>query len=223
MTLWNQKVNERNFSLERPWYKFAISLLSDVINHDSCIVELGSGRGEFAKLIKDNFSSYNVSYLGLDGNPDYLNPDADLNFKIADFEKKIDLKSNSADIVVTLEVIEHLVNAENFLLEVSRVLKPGGILIISTPNVGFILNRLRYLLRAEVLQEGIHFRFFNFKLLSTKLQSANFRIIKKNSCMPFILYNFISRMLGGKRKYVKVPDFIESIFATNFIWALKNK
>jgi SAM-dependent methyltransferase len=46
----------------------------------------------------------------------------------------LDLSDDSFDLVVSFETIEHTVNPKQFLSEVKRVLKPGGILIISTPN-----------------------------------------------------------------------------------------
>jgi SAM-dependent methyltransferase len=44
------------------------------------------------------------------------------------------LADSSADAVVTLQVLEHLGDAEGFLLEIARVLRPGGVLVLSTPN-----------------------------------------------------------------------------------------
>src|SRR6266404_1383353 len=38
------------------------------------------------------------------------------------------------DLVVAFEIIEHLENPQVFLKEMDRVLGPGGILIVSTPN-----------------------------------------------------------------------------------------
>lgn len=38
------------------------------------------------------------------------------------------------DAVVSFETIEHLSSPENFLAEVKRILKPGGVFICSTPN-----------------------------------------------------------------------------------------
>lgn len=44
------------------------------------------------------------------------------------------IRKDTFDLVVALEVIEHLKSARSFLLELKRVLKPNGCLLISTPN-----------------------------------------------------------------------------------------
>ncbi len=62
----------------------------------------------------------------------------------------IPLEDNTVDVVVTFETIEHIKNYRKFLDEISRVLKPDGLLIISTPNdVEFA--------------EGNHFHLHEFK------------------------------------------------------------
>lgn len=49
--------------------------------------------------------------------------------------EKLPFKNESFDTVTMLEVIEHLKNPERALKEIHRVLKKGGQVIISTPNV----------------------------------------------------------------------------------------
>ncbi|MCM8787819.1 MAG: class I SAM-dependent methyltransferase [Candidatus Omnitrophica bacterium] len=46
----------------------------------------------------------------------------------------LDFKDKTFDVVVSLEVIEHLLEQDKFLYELKRVLKDDGIAIISTPN-----------------------------------------------------------------------------------------
>jgi SAM-dependent methyltransferase len=62
------------------------------------------------------------NYIGLD----YI----DVDFEIGKFP----LESNSVDIAVSLAVIEHLRDPENFIREIFRCLKPGGLIYLSTPN-----------------------------------------------------------------------------------------
>ncbi len=46
----------------------------------------------------------------------------------------IDFPNGSFDVVVSFETIEHISSREEALLELRRVLRPGGTLIISSPN-----------------------------------------------------------------------------------------
>jgi ubiquinone/menaquinone biosynthesis C-methylase UbiE len=51
--------------------------------------------------------------------------------------QKIGMKNNSLDVVVSFETIEHLPKPNEFLLEMRRVLRKTGILVLSTPNKDF--------------------------------------------------------------------------------------
>jgi 2-polyprenyl-3-methyl-5-hydroxy-6-metoxy-1,4-benzoquinol methylase len=49
------------------------------------------------------------------------------------------------DGVDLVEVIEHIENQPQLVREINRVLKPGGMLLVSTPNVLNMMSRLRFL------------------------------------------------------------------------------
>jgi 2-polyprenyl-3-methyl-5-hydroxy-6-metoxy-1,4-benzoquinol methylase len=53
------------------------------------------------------------------------------------------------DAIVASDIIEHLVNSDRFVIELRRVLRPGGRLVVTTPNLAFWWSRIR-LLRGRV-------------------------------------------------------------------------
>jgi len=61
----------------------------------------------------------------------------------ADIEAGLPFAPESFDCVVAAEIIEHLDDTDSFLKELKRILAPGGLLVISTPNLAWWLNRLR--------------------------------------------------------------------------------
>jgi ubiquinone/menaquinone biosynthesis C-methylase UbiE len=72
-----------------------------------------------------------------------------IEYRLGDGES-IPLDDDSVDVVVTFETIEHIKNYKKFLDEVRRILKPDGLLLVSTPNdVEFA--------------EGNHFHLHEFK------------------------------------------------------------
>ena len=57
------------------------------------------------------------------------------NFKLCDLNQPWPYPSDWADVVLSVEVIEHLENPWHHFREARRVLKSGGILILTTPNI----------------------------------------------------------------------------------------
>src|SRR5262245_29899428 len=59
----------------------------------------------------------------------------------AELDTGVPVRSGSADVVIMSEVIEHLVDTDSAIEEAHRVLKPGGSLLLSTPNLAAWYNR----------------------------------------------------------------------------------
>src|SRR5215831_3065210 len=50
--------------------------------------------------------------------------------------------SNSFDCVLFTEVIEHVAHPDEFMINVARMMKPGGVAVMTTPNGGYFRNTL---------------------------------------------------------------------------------
>jgi SAM-dependent methyltransferase len=61
-----------------------------------------------------------------------------------DLNSFLPFKSGSFDAVNLVEVIEHIENQPQLIREIGRVLKPEGVVLISTPNILNMLSRLRF-------------------------------------------------------------------------------
>jgi len=72
-------------------------------------------------------------------------------YKLDIEEEPLPCEDESLDLVLLLEVFEHLYRRPNHVFrEIRRVLKPGGALIISTPNGGRIDTIIKYILRGDL-------------------------------------------------------------------------
>ncbi|MGW3389826.1 class I SAM-dependent methyltransferase [Streptomyces cinereoruber] len=104
-----------------------------------------------------------------------------------------------ADAVLFSEVIEHLVDPDRAMDELRRVLRPGGHLMLSTPNLAAWYNRALLLagrqpVFSEVSLRGIHgrpgtevvghLRLFTARALRSFLRSAGFEDVRV-SAAPF--------------------------------------
>ena len=74
----------------------------------------------------------------------------DIPIKKADLNQCIGEPDGSVDAVLALEVIEHLENPRAFLRDIARVLREGGGLVLSTPNIVTLGSKLRFAFREEL-------------------------------------------------------------------------
>lgn len=77
--------------------------------------------------------------------------------KIADLNERFPFDDASFDLVTSLEGIEHVENHFHVLREMGRVTRPGGHLIMTTPNIGNLEERVNFLTRGA---------FFNYITLA---------------------------------------------------------
>lgn len=97
-------------------------------------------------------------------------------FRRADVTKALGFKSDSFDAIVAFELIEHLGFIDGFLGECSRVLKKGGLLILSTPSQSYWKTRVGLFFGKDVLSD-FHPRTFTPQSLAQKLEKY-FRVEK---------------------------------------------
>ncbi len=99
----------------------------------------------------------------------------DVTYASVDMTRRFPFDDDSFDYVVSIEGIEHIADPFVFLAEVRRVLRPGGRLFLTTPNVGCLESRWRFLLSGFHQMEAgtipldtpnIHFEHINPMTLS---------------------------------------------------------
>ena len=113
-------------------------------------------------------------------------------FFVADLERGIpEAVGAGYDVIIAGDVIEHLTQPADALRGMSRVLQPGGQLLLSVPNFGHWYPRLRVAIgafgydRLGILDET-HLRFFTRSTLRRLVRSAGFDIQEERATgLPF--------------------------------------
>lgn len=108
------------------------------------IFEPGCGVGIFEAYIKNKFN-INVYGMELSKTAIKMAKSRGIKMKKGDLNNTWPYKSDYFDYVVSSQVIEHILDTDNFVTESVRVLKKGGYFYVSTPNLAAWFNRLIFL------------------------------------------------------------------------------
>jgi 2-polyprenyl-3-methyl-5-hydroxy-6-metoxy-1,4-benzoquinol methylase len=100
------------------------------------VIDLSAGSGFIANLFFEKGSNILLFDLFPDQNKFCSKP-----CLFIDLQKPFPIESNTADLVICAETMEHIPNQHFFFVEAARILKPNGILIITTPNVSSLRSR----------------------------------------------------------------------------------
>ncbi len=131
----SHKENTPNFWDTYTDNKYATSFpMKDVAAYvNGKILDIGCGDGTHAKMA----ASYAEEVYGIDYSPDVIER-AKVNMPNGHFlaasAYELPFEDNMFDTIYSVDVIEHMETPEKMLLEAARVLKPGGFLILQTPN-----------------------------------------------------------------------------------------
>lgn len=98
-------------------------------------IDIGCGDGQKTSEFMSKIGAKEI--LGIDGVMPRLAAaqKRGVKTKVVNIEKAWALPENSFDVVISNQVIEHILDLDHFISEIKKVLKPGGYAVISTENL----------------------------------------------------------------------------------------
>ena len=161
------------------------------------LLDIGCGNGDFSSLfIKAGWEPYGID---LDAANIEQAKVIGVKASVCDITKGLPFEDNFFECVLAGEVIEHLIDTDFLIKEIFRVVRAGGCVIITTPNMVSFENRIRILLGIYPIWvnyrlEGVgHVRAYTPKVLKKQLMEHGFKIEKhKGNWVPFIPQRFIN-------------------------------
>jgi SAM-dependent methyltransferase len=175
------------------------------------VLDLGCGAGTPTKLLMADRSKYQVTGADLSEHAlrSYVSDTGRSGVQLD--AQNLPFASESFDLVVSDDVIEHLVDTDSYAREISRVLSRGGWLFLSTPNLAAWFNRIALALGvqpafSEVSFEKVfgrpgydlvgHLRLFTSRSIREFLDYHGFEIIEVRGARFEALPRFIRPIDG---------------------------
>ncbi|HEY3129988.1 MAG TPA: methyltransferase domain-containing protein [Acidobacteriota bacterium] len=179
----------KGYRLQRFWHQNKIRVRRELlpISVSDTILEVGCGSGN---LLLDACASARRG-LGVDISAAALKFCHSLNpgncLLVRADGSHLPVATNSTDKAMLIEVLEHLSNPEEFILEMKRVLVPGGMALITTPNYSVtslwpLVERLLDITGMTPKMAGAqHITLFDRKRLERVVRQAGLDIVKLGS------------------------------------------
>lgn len=158
------------------------------------LIDLGGGNLPYYDLISSRVKEYDSA--------DLFSQDPRIKYHL-DLQNMAEIKNENYDTAICLEVLEHIPDPLKALGEIARILKPGGMLILSAPH----LSRLHD-------EPYDYFRFTKYGLIEL-LNKAGFDILDinvKGGLFCFIGHQISTMCLGV---FWRIPILKEITFFLN--------
>jgi SAM-dependent methyltransferase len=175
------------------------------------ILDLGCGDGSALAVAAQHVSGPDPGhrFAGIDWSADALRQARARGLMVVrgSVSPRLPVADGAADVVIMSELIEHLVDPDGAVAEVRRVLRPGGSLLLSTPNLAAWYNRGLLAVGiqpvfSEVSLHGVfgrpgrvvagHLRLFTRRALTGFLAASGFRCVTVTGAR----YHDVPRPLG---------------------------
>jgi len=139
------------------------------------LLDIGCGNGAFLKVARSagfhvfgqDISDYFVEYNQNENQIFVYNGELD----------QLNLAEETFDVITCFDVIEHHRNPKALLSEVKRLLKPGGIVIITTHDIGNVFAKF-YGSKWRMIYPIGHLTYFSKKTIKRMLSRYDYKIIR---------------------------------------------
>lgn len=165
------------------------------LKKDLHVLDFGCGQGAFSQRLVDSGMIVDVCDLDISQVKANVNQKFQLDLNTADVKNSI---TGEYDVIIAMEIIEHLQNPWKYISDCKSLLKDGGLIVLSTPNISNSLSRLRHWMKGALLAyensdlaHG-HITPLSFIQLENMFRQYNLKILKAGWAGPIPLFHFLN-------------------------------
>ena len=196
--------------IRRDWITDALRRYASLDSHETdTALEVGPGSGVYLPVLADLFQNL----YGSDIENAYLKHAYTLLSKVSNLTLAVDditdsnLTEGSFDLILCTEVVEHIVDSQAAITQMHHLLKPGGVLVLSTPQryspleilakVAFlpgIIQLVRFIYQEPIL-DSEHINLMTETQVRGQLDTAGFSIVEHHKSGMYL--PVIAEFTGG--------------------------
>lgn len=174
-------------------------------------LDLGCNQGQFLRMLVRRHSVRAVGFDDWDPAQRTAEPGPPWDYRKADLERELPWDA-PVPFISAFEVLEHMVDTDGFLRRIFDRLAPGGWVLISTPNINSLRNRLTvpfgaYPTGLEYRNVIHHVRLYNVPMLTRHLRDTGFERI----AMRGVAFLPFSSPYGESRLSALLADKLPSL------------
>jgi 2-polyprenyl-3-methyl-5-hydroxy-6-metoxy-1,4-benzoquinol methylase len=206
-----QTAEARRRNIFKPRAKLVADLCQQQGAGTGLLVEVGAGYGFFCEELKKLGLFKRV--IGVEPTPHLAQICRDKGVEVIE-ELVENIKFEApADVVVNFEVIEHLFNPKDFLKACFNLLKPGGYLILTCPNIaGFETQTLK---RHSDTIDHEHLNYFSPRSLSDLTKRLGFEVMSCHTPGVLDVDIVYDRLQDTSKEAIQVDPFIRKIVCSS--------
>ncbi len=203
----------------RDWIVNTIKELSKQKNNAA--LEIGPGSGIYLPVLAELYGSV----AAVDIEEAYLAEAKELEKDIPNLSSRLDNILNSElpdacfDLILCTEVVEHISNSKRAIAEMYRLLRPGGFLLLSTPQryspleltakIAFLpgfIQLVKLIYREPILETG-HINLLTERQIVDQLETSGFEIIEQ--CKSGLYIPLVAEFMGTSG--LRIEQWLEGI------------
>lgn len=192
-------------------FNYYIDLVNDLGLYNGKLLDIGAATGFFIAIAKKR--GFDVTGIELSDFAARKGRENGLNVITGDL-LDINFEPGSFDIVTMFDVLEHVPDPKKLIKEVSRILKPNGLIIINTPDAESLWAKILGK-RWQLIMPPEHINYFSPQNLSNYLKNNGYEVkidtkIGKKFTLQYIL-KMLYKWLGSGIFLVKSNKLLSSV------------